>query len=173
MSKYNVPENNSLKDLIEEILRLCEAAVEEYGEKASYFEPAVTESEMTAWEEENEIKIPESYKEWLRFSSACQIKQTVAGFSFPRFADIVPSDLVIIGWLIGDGEVLCFSKSNGNFVRYFEGEVNDEFSDFKDMLKEVIRMLEEKCSIPNYAQELFLKFMKASEERENSKHKEL
>lgn len=142
MSNYNVPENNSLKEEIVEILRLCDKAKEEYGEKSSYFEPGIEESEMIAWEEANGIKIPESYKEWLRFSSRCQIRQTLAGFSFPRFSEIVPSDYVIIGWLIGDGEVLCFSKSNGNFIRYFEGMVNDEFSDFKDMLNEVIRMLE-------------------------------
>lgn len=141
MSKYNIPENNSLKEEIEELLRLCEEAKEEYGEQSSYFEPGIAECEMIEWEEKTGIKIPESYKEWLRFSSRCQIRQTLAGFSFPRFAEIVPSDYIIIGWLIGDGEVLCFSKSNGNFVRYFEGSVNDEFSDFKDMLNEIIRML--------------------------------
>ena len=32
----NINENNSLKEEIEEILRLCEKAIEEYGENASF-----------------------------------------------------------------------------------------------------------------------------------------
>lgn len=119
----------------------------EYGEKASFFSQGASEEEMTQWEENNEIRIPESYKEWLRFSADCQIRQNLAGFYFPRFSEIVPSELVIIGWLIGDGELLCFSKENGNFIRWFEGKVSDEFENFGDMLKEIIRMLKEESGI--------------------------
>ena len=165
-----VPENNSYKKEIEEIVKLCEKAIPEYGEKASFFNAGASEEEMKQWEENNQIRIPESYKEWLRFSADCQIRQNLAGFYFPRFSEIVPSDLVIIGWLIGDGELLCFSKENGNFIRWFEGEVNDEFENFGDMLKEIIRMLKEKSEISKEATDLFMKFMKNAEERE--KHSE-
>ena len=71
MSKYNVPENNSLKEEIEELLRLCEKAKEEYGENSSIFAQGIEENEMTEWGEKNGITIPESYKEWLRFSAMC------------------------------------------------------------------------------------------------------
>ena len=118
-----VPENNSFKKEIEEIVKLCEEAIPEYGEKASFFNEGASEEEMKQWEENNEIRIPESYKEWLRFSVDCQIRQNLAGFYFPRFSGIVPSDLVIIGWLIGDGELLCFSKENGNFIRCLKKKV--------------------------------------------------
>ena len=91
-----VPENNSFKKEIEEIVKLCEEAIPEYGEKASFFNEGASEEEMKQWEENNEIRIPESYKEWLRFSVDCQIRQNLAGFYFPRFSGIVPSDLVII-----------------------------------------------------------------------------
>ena len=165
-----VPENNSYKKEIEEIVKLCEKAIPEYGEKASFFNAGASEEEMKQWEENNQIRIPESYKEWLRFSADCQIRQNLAGFYFPRFSEIVPSDLVIIGWLIGDGELLCFSKENGNFIRWFEGEVNDEFENFGDMLIEIIRMLKEKSEISKEAADLFMKFMKNAEERE--KHSE-
>jgi hypothetical protein len=143
MEKSKIPENNSLKKEIEEIVKLCEKAIPEYGEKASFFNEGASEEEMKQWEENNEIRIPESYKEWLRFSLDCQIRQNLAGFYFPRFSEIVPSDLVIIGWLIGDGELLCFSKENGNFIRWFEGKV-----------------------ISKEAEDLFMKFMKNAEERE-------
>ena len=148
MKKPEIP-NNSLKKEIKEIIRLCEKAIPEYGEKASYFEDAVSEEEMASWEEANGVKIPESYKEWLRFSGHCQIRQSVASFIPPKYfnSSVVPDDLVIIGHLTGDGEVLCFSKETGKFVRYFEGEVNDEFDDFKVMLKEVIRTLKDEFEI--------------------------
>ena len=51
------------------------------------------------------------------------------------------------GWLIGDGELFCFSKENGNFIWWFEEKVNDEFENFGDMLKEIIRMLKEESGI--------------------------
>lgn len=166
-----VSENNSLQKEIKEIVKLCEKAVPEYGEKASYFNKGASEEEMKQWEEENRIRIPESYKEWLRFSVDCQIRQNLAGFYFPRFAEIVPPDLVIIGWLIGDGELLCFSKENGNFIRWFEGKVNDEFENFADMLKEIIRMLKEESGISKEAEDLFMKFMKNAEERKKEGRK--
>lgn len=53
-----------------------------------------------------------------------------------------------------------FSKENGNFIRWFEGKVNDEFENFGDMLKEIIRMLKEKSEISKEAEDLFMKFMK-------------
>ena len=165
-----VPENNSLKKEMEEIVELCEKATPEYGENASFFHEGASEAEMSQWEKDNEIKIPESYKEWLRFSADCQIRQNLAGFSFPRFSEIVPSEFVVIGWLMGDGELLCFSKKNGNFIRWFEGKVNDEFENFEDMLKEIIRMLKEESGISKKAADLFMKFMKNAEEREKKKN---
>ena len=53
-----IPENNSLKTEIEEILKLCKESEAEYGEKASYFNEPVSEQEMTEWEEANGVKIP-------------------------------------------------------------------------------------------------------------------
>lgn len=168
-----VPEDNSLKKEIEEIVKLCEKAIPEYGENASFFNEGASEEDIKQWEETNEIRIPESYKEWLRFSADCQIRQNLAGLYFPRFSEIVPSELVIIGWLIGDGELLCFSKENGNFIRWFEGKVNDEFENFGDMLKEIIRMLKEESKISKEAEDLFMKFMKNAEEREKAAKKNL
>lgn len=60
-----VPENNSYKKEIEEIVKLCEKAIPEYGEKASFFNAGASEEEMKQWEENNQIKIPESYKDQL------------------------------------------------------------------------------------------------------------
>ena len=105
---------NSYKKEIEEIVKLCEKAIPEYGEKASFFNAGASE-EMKQWEENNQIRIPESYKEWLRFCADCQIRQNLAGFYFPRFSEIVPSDLVIIGWLIGGWRITLFFKRKWEF----------------------------------------------------------
>ncbi len=127
----------------------------------------IQEKELIGWEEENGTIIPESYKEWLRFSAHCQIRQTLVSFYAPSEfrSDTVSEDLVVIGEMTGDGEVICFSKSNGDFVRFFEGKENGKYTNFKDVLKEVIRMLNGKSSISDDAKNLFLQFMKSSEER--------
>ena len=106
----NINENNSLKEEIEEISRLCEKAIEEYGENASFFEEPVSEEEMNDWEKNNNAKIPESYKEWLRFTRKCRIVGNTARFWGPSefHSRFVPDDLIIIGEMIGDGEVVCF-----------------------------------------------------------------
>jgi len=57
-----------------------------------------------------------------------------------------PQDFIIIGQVIGDGEVLCISKSTGKFIRYFEGEERS-FDDlnqfFVSLLKSMRRNAEE------------------------------
>ena len=47
-----VPENNSLKKEIEELLHWCNVA-EEKNEKSSSFDVPVSEKELVEWEEKN------------------------------------------------------------------------------------------------------------------------
>lgn len=142
MSKYNIPENNSLKEEIEELLTLCEEDEDEYGEGATYFEIGISENEMVEWEKRNGIEIPESYKEWLRFSAKCQIRENLAEFySVDKFNSIgVPEELIKIGNLIGDGEVLCFSKKTGKFVWYDHGD-ELEYDSFKDIIDTIMDIM--------------------------------
>ena len=139
----NSAQKNNIKKEFDEIVRLCEDAIPEYGERASYFMEPATEEEIDAWEEVTNLKMPESYKEWLKLTKTCQIRQTLAEFYFPATnqPEFVPEDYVMIGNIIGDGEIVCFSKNNGKFIRYFEGSINGEFDDFKDTLKKIISML--------------------------------
>ena len=64
-----------------------------------------------------------------------------------------------------------YVEENGNFIRWFEGKVNDAFENFGDMLKEIIRMLKEESKISKKAEDLFMKFMKNAEEREKEGRK--
>lgn len=141
-----IPEipNNSLTEEIKEIVRLCQELDNKYF---SEFSPPETEEAMTEWEKKNGISIPESYKDWLRFSGSCEITNDLAHFygTGGMIADYeyLPDDLVYIGDLIGDGEMLCFSKTTGKIIRYDHGVPKDR-GDFKDFLnRTIIRMLRE------------------------------
>ena len=62
MNIPNIP-NNSMTEEIKEIIALCEELEAEYGKDASWFSDSASEIEITKWECENKIIIPESYKE--------------------------------------------------------------------------------------------------------------
>ena len=136
----NVPENNSLKKEIEELLEWCEKKEKEEELGRTYFNEPVSDEKMTRWEEENGVKIPESYKEWLRFTEKCMIDGTTANFWGPdEFnSNYVPEDLVVIGEMIGDGEVVCFSKETGAFVRFFDGYYDEEYKSEIELLMKKI-----------------------------------
>ena len=72
-------ENNSLKAEIEKLLQLSDEA--EAANKGGYsFGAPIDEEEMTSWEQKTGITIPESYKEWLRFSGESEINGAHAFF---------------------------------------------------------------------------------------------
>lgn len=139
MYNCNIPENNSLKSEIEELLKWCEK--NDYIGK-SYFEDPIEETKISKWEKETGVIIPESYKEWLRFTKKCQILGSTANFWGPdKFnSNFVPDDLIVIGEMVGDGEVVCFSKVTGKFVGFFEGSVSGNYSNFIGVINEILRM---------------------------------
>ena len=135
---------NEMKEIFDEIVELCDKAIPEYGENASYFLEPASEEEITKWEQQTNISIPESYKLWLKLTRGCGIRSGLAEFFFPSTEqpedipeDYVPEDYVIIGNVIGDGELLCFSKTTKKFVRYYNGKNNGEFEDFTGVLAKI------------------------------------
>ncbi len=140
--ELSVPENE-LKDVIAELLEYCDEKEEEGELGKTKFSNPVSEEEIEAWEKENGVKIPESYKQWLRFTGDCIIDGTTAEFYSPKNfrTEYVPDDLVIIGEEVGDGEVVCFSKETGSIMSYFEGDVDIEYDTFDKAIKEVLRMM--------------------------------
>lgn len=160
--------NNSLTEIIKEIVELCKQLAPEYGEDASWFLPPVSEEEISQWETENKLVIPDSYKEWLAFSSESQVRNVLAHFYEPeKFrinSDGIPDDYVEIADLIGDGERLCFSKTTGKLIWFDHGKT-EEMNNFKDVLKEIIRMLKKESGLSKKSEELLLSMVKASKER--------
>lgn len=141
---------NTMKKEFDEIVKLCEEKVEEYGERASYFMEPATEEEILDWERETGIQIPEDYKQWLKLTANCQMCSTIASLVFPELVqpDYIPEDYVLIGHVVGDGEVLCFSKTSGKYIRYFEGRVNKEYDTFIDFLNNVKNLI--KGEVPKF-----------------------
>ena len=37
--------------------------------------------------------------------------------------NFMPDNLTVIGEMSGDGEVVCFSNDNGEFMGYYEGDI--------------------------------------------------
>lgn len=137
-------ENYNLESEFAKVQELCFIVREEYGSRATYFGEEASEEELSAWEKSNGIKIPASYKAWLRLTKQCMLMFDLAVLTMPGInLNIVPDeDLVLVGRLIGDGEFLCFSKFTHEFIRYKNG-VQRIYRDFKEFLNEtLIRLLE-------------------------------
>ncbi|MCR5234804.1 MAG: SMI1/KNR4 family protein [Lachnospiraceae bacterium] len=145
MYARKIDKSNQLSKEIEKLLELCDKYDEENDGECSFFDKPVSEEEMLKWEQDNGARIPESYKEWLRFTGRCRIAQNTASFWGPNefHSKYVPEDMVVIGELIGDGELVCFSKKKEEIVNIFEGRENYK-SSFFDVVKEIIDMLDNK-----------------------------
>ncbi|MDE7390575.1 MAG: hypothetical protein K2M82_06520 [Lachnospiraceae bacterium] len=162
--------DNSLKEEIEKLLQLRNEAEAENNDDY-YFGAPVDEDEMSSWERDTGITIPESYKEWLRFSKESMIDGTTASFWGPKkfHSKYVADEFVVIGEMIGDGEVVGFSKKSGHFIECFEGRIIDEYDDFKGVLNEIIRLLGKPQKIDQERIEQMHKKLKEIRERRNKK----
>lgn len=92
----------------------------------------------------NKITIPEDYKEWLRFSDGAKLEGDFARFFGLNQFIINWTDyekpIVIIGSLVGDGEILAFSIETGEILKILDGRTTI-FDDFKEYLEFLINIL--------------------------------
>lgn len=104
----NIPDN-SLTNEIKSIVYSSQNLKESYY---FHFSDPATEDELHDWEMKNSSTIPESYKDWLRFSNGSVIANELAHFYGTKTMrdknDYLPKDYVIIGEMNGDG---CFLAS--------------------------------------------------------------
>ena len=77
-TKIGIPENNSLKSKIEELYEWCDKRDNDDELGKTYFNEPIDEDKLNKWEEANGVKIPETYKEWLRFTEKCLIDGSVS-----------------------------------------------------------------------------------------------
>ena len=160
-----IPEipNNSITKEIKKLTALCEKKIAEYGENSSWFKPPMIENDIQKWETENNIKLPATYREWLLFSEESLIRNGLAHFyrldDFKYNVIDVSPDLIVIGEIFGDGELICLSRSKNIFCIFDHGE-SEVQEDFRDILKEIIRILDEKSSLSQKMQDLLMQMVR-------------
>ena len=141
-----IPEipQNSLTEEITQIVELSKK-LEDEGYYFEFLQPE-DEEKIISWEKENSIIIPESVKDWLRFTRGAIIADDIARIGgingFESGCDYVPDEMVIIGQIIGDGQLIGFSKETGKIMWETHADII-KFNSFASFLNEVvIRMLE-------------------------------
>lgn len=158
--------NNSLTKEITEIVQLSKKLENDYNFE---YNPPATEDEISTWENEHGITIPETYKDWLRFSNGSAIRSELAVFWGVRmigsYGQFLPNDLVTIGEMIGDGEFLCFSKKTGKIIWEDHGNI-DEYDSFNTLLTKVIPWIEGKTGLSQSSIDVLMSMVKASKNNE-------
>ncbi|WP_303835197.1 SMI1/KNR4 family protein [Ruminococcus flavefaciens] len=109
-----IPEipNNSLSDEINEIVYIAKKT--EHKVFFEFNQPA-TDDELLDLEKYFNTTFPESYKDFMHFSNGANIADAyIIFFNISEVKSLqiatFPDDYIIIGKIIGDGEVLCISK---------------------------------------------------------------
>ncbi len=130
-------------DIGEEIKEIL-AIRDELSEEEFVFYVPASDTEIVAWEEKYKITIPEQYKEWLKFSNGAKLEgEFVRFFALNQFI-INETDyeepIVIIGNMIGDGEILAFSIQSGEILKILDGNIR-RFENFKQYLLFLINLL--------------------------------
>ena len=152
-----IPENN-LKPLLEELVYIAKKLDEdeEISEDDRFrvmfeFNRPATPEEIDTLEKELNVSLPAGYKEFLLFSNGAQLCGHTAEFidttGVTRISKLkktpdFPEDYITIARIIGDGEILCFSRKTGEFIRYFEEE-GTAFQDFYDFFRWLVSFIRE------------------------------
>ena len=164
-----IPEipNNSLTKEITEIIRLSRELENDYSFE---YERPVSDEEIITWENEHNIVIPNSVKDWLRFSNGSKIRNSLMEvYSLSKF-DLnrkgMPENLIIIGKVIGDGEFIAFKKTSGHIIWADHGSF-DEFNDFKGVLEEIIRILDDECGLSQSSLDSLMSLVNKSKKESN------
>lgn len=145
--EYKRVNDNLLKDILVKVVDLCEEKGPVYGYKNTIIGKPVTDDEITAWEQEQGIALPEQYKQFLHFANGIQFfgsSEYISGLKGLRVSDeYLDADYIYMGEMIGDGTMICMSKTNGRIYIADHGAYEDkgEFADFLeyfvDFLKEM------------------------------------
>ncbi len=147
--------DNDLKPYIEELVYIVERFYAETDEEDRFgmqfkFNAPATDEEINYLETSLNIVVPIGYKEFLKISNGARLCEYTSEFlNIKRVVNLnkmetspdFPKDYILIADIIGDGEILCFSKNTGKFIRYFDGKeiVYDNFYKFIEWLINFIR----------------------------------
>lgn len=155
---YFIPEipNNSIKAKLEEIVRIANAAMKSYVYEEELltfeFNPPASNDDISKLEKTLKVELDEEFKDFLRFSNGAVLCynsavfyniDTILSVSSQDKEKSFPEDYIILGEIIGDGEMLCYSKENHNYISLFEGR-EKRFNTFSDCLNKIIKRIRNK-----------------------------
>lgn len=117
------------------------------GRNQSKLFPPKTASQISEYESNNKIHIPESYKEWLIHSNGGRLfggYVNLYGIDNPPqpavgndFSDgRVPNEYLILGYM--EEQHICCDKNSGEFFLYEYVEPTQYFKNFADLLEYII-----------------------------------
>lgn len=134
---------NPLADTLNKFVELCECKAPEYGFKNIIVNKPATDAEITKWQQDNQIQLPEDYCDFLRFANGFDFtssSERIAGLDEIMVTNgYVEPDYMVIGTIIGDGTLLCLSKSTGEAYIEDHGEYRCE-GKFRDLFEYVIEL---------------------------------
>ncbi len=135
---------NQSKNMQEYFYQLKE--IDEDFKKSEFF-PSATDEQINNFEKEQNIQIPESYKQWLRLSNGGYLfggyvhlygienhPQPSVGNDFS--AGKVPKEYQILGYM--ESEHICFNQENKKFFFYEYSKQSADFENFNAILDYII-----------------------------------
>ena len=72
--------------------------------------------------------------------------------------NFMPDNLTVIGAMSGDGEVVCFSNDNGEFIGYYEGDITYRTNDFSQVIDQIFERNSAWGGLSKEDIELFMEF---------------
>ena len=147
----------NLQERFERMKKACETLENEYGySKYAKFNPPLTEKEIQELEEYESrlgFKLPEAYREFLKFSNGAIIDELkiyeLGMIGMPD--DYVPDDFLPITSIECVPERMAISMEDGNIYMFWEGEKED--CDFEYQLMQLLEKCEDEVNDCKYEKE--------------------
>jgi hypothetical protein len=137
----------NLQECLERLKKGCEMLYDEYeySEDYSHFNPPATEERIQAMEKRLGFALPQSYRQFLRFSDGAKImgnSATIYGLNWIGASDhMVPTGYLTIGEVVGDGERIALSETDGQIYSCYNGRIS--LLHFEDKMMELLKECEE------------------------------
>ena len=125
-----------VKDGFEDINKLSSILNCDYS-----FDPPASYEEISDWEKDNNVRIPDMYKSWLMLTKYARIMGGEFELYFPEMSKY-HKGAVAIGSIGGSGEELLFSSKTGDIYSIDDEGEKEEYEDFVDLLAHVYIALE-------------------------------
>ena len=137
-------EPKTLEECFERLVKDRDRLIEECDYPSNYnlFNAPASEEQIEKLEKTHNVKLPEDYKEFLRFANGATImgtSATIYGTDMFGIRDLmVPDEYYTVGERIGDGERIALNPADGELYSCYNGKIKPF-----DLEHELHRLIEE------------------------------